>query len=157
MPKTEASIEPLGDHKHLIEVTAEWHWREFSKTTDLDFWIAARAREARNRGVPRAWVAFVNQEPVGTVSLIESNMDTRPDLTPWLAALYVLPQYRRQGIGRALVRRCEYEASEAGFSRLYLYARRARQWTYYRRLGWIDLSKEQYEGESILIMRRELE
>ncbi len=157
MPEADLNIEPLGAHKDLIEVTAEWHWREFGEGTDFDFWIAARTREARSRGVPCAWVALVETVPVGTVSLIESNMDTRPDLTPWLAALYVLPQYRRMGIGKALVRQCESEAHDAGFSRLYLYARWARQWTYYERLGWVALAREQYEGRSVLIMERDLE
>jgi hypothetical protein len=38
--------------------------------------------EARSGGVPCAWVAFWDHGPVGTVSLIVSNMDSHPELSP---------------------------------------------------------------------------
>jgi len=88
------------------------------------------------------------------VSLIESNMDTRKDLTPWLAALFVVPEHRGRGIGAALVRRCEREAALAGADRLYLYTARAIQ--YHRRLGWLVMSEEVYEDEPVTIMCKEL-
>lgn len=52
----------------------------------------AREAEARLSGIPCARVAFSGRVPVGTVSLVEHNMDTRLDLRPWLAALFVLPK-----------------------------------------------------------------
>jgi predicted N-acetyltransferase YhbS len=79
-------------------------------------------------------------------------MDTHPELTPWLAALIVLPEYRRRRIGEALVRRCEAEAGAAGFERIYLFASNAR--TYYPRLGWVPMAEDFYEGEPVVIMSR---
>jgi predicted N-acetyltransferase YhbS len=149
------TIEPLGDHRDLITVTVDWHLSQFDTGGDRDFWLDARTEEARRvDGVPCAWVAFLDGRPVGCVSLIARNMDTRPDLTPWLAALFVLPEYRDHGVGETLTRRCEREATKAGFARLFLYTSRARE--YYRRLGWLPVDEEFYEGEAVTVMMRDL-
>ena len=99
-------------------------------------------------------MAFVDGTPVGSVSLIEHNMDTRRDLTPWLAALFVLPPYRGRGIGTSLIERCESEAKAAGFDRMYLYASDARD--YYPRFGWTVIANDRYEGEAVVIMAKDL-
>ncbi|HSL11467.1 MAG TPA: GNAT family N-acetyltransferase [Actinomycetota bacterium] len=149
------TIRPLGECTDLIELTVAWHMPEFDPHGDVDFWLTARIREAREGGVPCAWVALAGPTPVGSVSLIENNMETHPQLTPWLAALFVLPEHRNQGIGRALVRHCEREASTAGFATLYLFTSTARD--YYARLGWVPiLEGEPYENVLVTVMKREL-
>lgn len=147
-------IEPLGEHPDLVTLTCEWHLAEFDPEGDMDFWLRARTEEARHDGLPCAWVAFADGEPVGSVSLVECNMDTRKDLTPWLAALFVLPEHRGRGIGAALVERCEREAALTGAIRLYLYTERAAN--YYKRLGWAVVSEETYEEERVTVMAKEL-
>ena len=77
------AIYPLGDHRDLIELTVDWHLPEFGAGGERDRWLGARREEASQRsGVPCAWVAFLDGEPVGSVSLIACNMETRQDLTP---------------------------------------------------------------------------
>jgi GNAT superfamily N-acetyltransferase len=146
-------IEPLGLHPDLVAATVVWHMTEFDPEGDEEKWRRAREAEARLSGIPCAWVAFLAEEPVGTVSLVEHNMDTRLDLRPWLAALFVLPEFRRQGIGAILVRHCEEEARSLGESYLYLYTRPAE--AYYEGLGWAVFSRELYEGERVTLMKRE--
>ena len=149
------SIRPLGEHPDLIDLTVRWHLAEFDPDGDFAFWRSARTREAKLQGVPCAWVAFVEARPVGTVSLIECNMDTHPELTPWLAALYVLPEYRNRGIGKALVHRCEREAMGVSFRRLYLFTSEARN--YYTRLGWKPfIEDEPYEDVVVSVMSKDL-
>lgn len=114
-------IEPLGLHPNLVPITVGWHMAESDPSGDVASWTRAREAEARLSGIPCAWVAFSGQVPVGTVSLIEHNMDIRLDLRPWLAALFVLPAFRHQGVGASLVRRCESETRTLGERRLYLY------------------------------------
>ena len=81
-------------------------------------------------------------------------MDTHPELTPWLAALFVLPVYRGLGIGEALVHRCEREARAAGFASMFLYASDAR--TYYPRFGWTHVAEDIYEDTQVVIMSKDL-
>ena len=148
-------IDPLCDHRDLIEHTVDWHLPEFDAGGERDRWLDARTEEASQRsGVPCAWVAFFDGEPVGSVSLIACNMETRQDLTPWLAALYVLPERRGRGVGAALTRRCEVEAEMARFDRMFLYTSRARD--YYRRLGWIRIAEDFYEGQRVTVMLKNL-
>jgi predicted N-acetyltransferase YhbS len=147
-------IEPLGLHPGLVPLTVQWHVAEFDQVGEREFWTRARQVEARLSGIPCAWIAFAGEAPVGTVSLIEHNMDTKMDLRPWLAALFVLPEYRRRGVGTSLVRRCEDEARSVGERRLYLYTLTGE--AFYERLGWSVISREQYEGEDTVVMERGL-
>jgi predicted N-acetyltransferase YhbS len=98
-------------------------------------------------------VAFVEGEPAGSVSLVQHNMDTRPELSPWLAALWVRPERRGREVGTALVRRCEEEARRLGVRRLHLFTEEASG--FYERLGWSVLSQEEYKGEPVVVMVRE--
>jgi len=70
--------------------------------------------------IPLSLLALWEGEPAGTVNLIACDSTRRPDLTPWLAALVVRPEYRGRGIGSALVRRCCDEARRLGHRELYL-------------------------------------
>ncbi len=60
--------------------------------------------------------------PIGSVCLIESDMVERLKLTPWLAALYVLPAHRKHGTGSQLVNHLLESALHAGFTSVYLSA-----------------------------------
>lgn len=151
-PPRELHIEPLGRHQRLIPVLTAWHVPGLGPEGPWNRWLEAHTREARMSGVPCAWVAFVDATPVGSVSLIEHNMDIHQELSPWLAALFVLPSHRGQGIGTALVRRCEDEAWATGASRLYLYTSTAKR--FYARLGWSTFAEDVYEGEPVTIMAR---
>jgi GNAT superfamily N-acetyltransferase len=71
----------------------------------------------------------------GTCLLVQSELAPCHPVSPWLAGLYVAPDHRRQGIGRALVRAIEEQARRRGNRRLYLYAGPASK--FYERLGWI--------------------
>lgn len=148
------TIDPLGEHRDLIALTVDWHVAEFDPGGDRAMWMRAREEEARSEGVPCAWIAFMDAEPVGSVSLIASNMETRRELTPWLAALFVLPTWRGRGIGSALMERCVVEARTSRFSTLYLHTSTAE--SYYRRRGWISIGREPYEGVEVTLMELRL-
>jgi len=61
-------------------------------------------------------LAFDNQELIGTVCLKVHDMDTRPDLSPWLAGLYVVAPWRRLGIGAKLVAVIEKKPTNSGWN-----------------------------------------
>jgi len=58
---------------------------------------------------------------LGSVSLLREDHPQIPQYSPWLASLYVRPQARGRGLGRALVQRAVAEAGAAGTGRLHLY------------------------------------
>lgn len=110
--------------------------------------------ECGQGGVPSIFVAMQASIPVGTASLIVDDMSIRPALTPWLASVFVLPEWRGKGIASALVRRVEVEAFNCGIERFYLYT--PDQQALYQRLGWQYLESLEYRGEAVTVMSRQL-
>ena len=94
--------------------------------------------------------------PAGTASLAHDDLDSRPDLTPWLAGVYVPPTLRGRGHASALVRHVEGFARAAGVGTLWLYT-----WTaapLYAGLGWVHagLEHEIKRNHQVVLMRRDL-
>jgi hypothetical protein len=96
-------IDYLADHKELIPILARWMHEEWGylypeHTIEIrERLVAERSNKDR---IPLTLVAIEDGKPVGTVCLMAHDMDTRPELTPWLASLYVEkksppPRHRR--------------------------------------------------------------
>jgi predicted N-acetyltransferase YhbS len=130
------TITHLYRHPEHVRRVARWIYDEFwtDKPDASPQWLEERLREATTDSeIPMSWLAVVDNEPAGTVNLIECDNDQRPDLSPWLAALLVLPEYRKRGIGSKLVDECVAGARRLGVKRLYLGTDIPE---YYERLGW---------------------
>jgi GNAT superfamily N-acetyltransferase len=150
-------IELLADHPWLVPVIAGWHFDEWSECypgTTRAAWTAELAGRCERDRIPTTFVALVDAEPVGSASLVLCDMDTRPDLCPWLAAVYVLPAFRRRGIATALVTHALAQARQFGVRQLYLWTDSAA--SLYSRLGWRPLAEEPYKGKPVLVMVRDL-
>ena len=146
-------IEHLGKHQPLIPVLATWTQREWGhlvpEITPEGF-ISAFENRTTVHTIPEAFVAVENTTPVGMASLIEHDMLTRMELSPWLAAVYVVPESRNSGVGSKLVQTAMQEARVLGLDRLYLFT--PDQIHFYRRLGWQALERVSYRGERVTIM-----
>ena len=91
---------------------------------------------------------------MGLVSLVLYDMDTRKDLSPWLAGLYVRPPSRSLGIASALIQALGEKARDLGYEKLFLYTHSASG--LYEKLGWEAINKEDYQGREVVIMRTAL-
>jgi GNAT superfamily N-acetyltransferase len=147
------TIELLADHPEHVETLALWHCEEDGRLGDrewLDFWRRQLRRECGRERIPIAFVALDGDAPVGHVSLVERNMDSHRELSPWLAGTLVHPSHRGKGMGTELVRHAVGRAAELGVGKLYLYTETARP--LYEGLGWAHLCDETYEGERVVVM-----
>jgi predicted N-acetyltransferase YhbS len=88
--------------------------------------------------IPTALVAHDGGRFLGTVSLIACDEETRPQYTPWIAALWVEPEHRRRGIGASLVDKASDLAFDAGAQRVHLLTRERRR-PFYEGMGWLVL------------------
>jgi len=101
------------------------------------------------------FVLVVDNVPVGTASLVNHDLSSRPDLTPWLASVLVLPPFRGKGYSAALVRRVE-EAAILSTTTLWLYTWSAEP--VYAKLGWqrVGPSRDEARGIDVVLMKRNL-
>ena len=90
-----------------------------------------------------ALVAKADGEP-GTCLLAESEIEPNHDVSPWLAGLFVVPEYRGKGVGAASVRAIEDQARQRELSRVYLYTTHAVG--FYKRLGWKVMDRTNWQG-----------
>jgi ribosomal protein S18 acetylase RimI-like enzyme len=106
-----------------------------------------RRIERTRQGQAAYWLAESGGRLLGHVFL---KFDGKPTANnyPDIEDLYVRPNFRGQGIGTALLKRCEATARGRGFAAIGLsvgadndHAREL-----YRRLGYVDVSQEPYVG-----------
>jgi predicted N-acetyltransferase YhbS len=116
------SIDHLCHHPEHIPLMAAWvhgaFWTRSGKNVDFvrDLLILADDPER----IPLSLLAQVDGVPAGTVQLIACDSKARPDLTPWLAAMFVAPEFRGRGIGLALVGRLIADANRLGCKEVFL-------------------------------------
>jgi N-acetylglutamate synthase-like GNAT family acetyltransferase len=87
--------------------------------------------------IPRFYVAVEDEKIIGTYALIRNDLNSRQDLHPWLACLYVDPAYRGKAIGSKLLEHAISETARKGYPRLYLTTDLE---GYYEKYGWSHVS-----------------
>jgi predicted N-acetyltransferase YhbS len=146
-------IELLADRPEFVPALAEWHFREWAYLRPGDS-VANRIRllheRSGRRELPITFVASSGAELLGSAMLMHHEMDTRPQYTPWLAGLFVAPEQRERGIGRALTQHVISEAEARGFARVYLFTPSAE--AFFSHLGWSILEHTRYRDTDVTIM-----
>jgi GNAT superfamily N-acetyltransferase len=99
-----------------------WHaWWTGSGVTLADYRAHLDPMVARG-GLPFALVAHDGAAYLGSVLLIENDLDARPGYAPWIAALWVDPAQRRQGVAAALIAAARAGAARLGHATCFLCA-----------------------------------
>ncbi len=116
------SVVHLCDHPEHLPLLAGWiHAAFWTRSRYGVDHVAGLLREAVDpERIPLSLLALVGEVPGGTVQLIACDSRERPDLTPWLAALFVVPEHREKGVGGILVRRLAAEADRLGCAEMFL-------------------------------------
>ena len=137
------TISDLRQRPEFLDTVADRIWQAWWRETGRPIhYISGRlARENLNADpIPFALVAHDGAEFLGTSSVITADLPERPQLTPWVAAVWVEPQARRRGVGAALVDRAARDCFALGIERAYLCARHERS-GFYQRLGWTPIER----------------
>jgi N-acetylglutamate synthase-like GNAT family acetyltransferase len=150
------SIVSTSDRPDLVEVTARWRWEEWlhGKEPFEDALKRAQRTSAMDLTIPRTLVLLVDDEPIGTASLTAHDLEERPDLTPWLAGVFVSPHARGRGHVVRLIAAVEEDARQASISTLWLYTNTAER--IYARAGWRTVETVLHDGKPFALMRRDL-
>jgi GNAT superfamily N-acetyltransferase len=150
------SLTTIAERPDLAAPVARWLWEEWGRRKGRPFerthgMIAARTARC---GLEQCFVALQDGAPVGTASLAAEDADSRPDLSPWLASVFVAPAARGRGYGRLLVTAVECAARSSGFGTLWLFTDGAAG--LYAALGWRDAGTVEDHGRTYTLMRRDL-
>lgn len=104
--------------------------------------------------VPKMFIWVDREKVIGSSAIVPCDMDSKPELKPWLASVFVKPDCRQLGIGTALVKQVMAYAREQGFAELFLFT--PDQESFYQKLGWHTVANESYHGEEVTVMRVDL-
>lgn len=129
-------IVDLREKPDLLEMVADRIWHAFwIGRADISRLRAAFATHLGPAPMPFTLVALADDRFAGTVSVIAHDADEWPDLSPWVAALWVEPGDRRGGIGATLVDEAVRRAFAQGLTRLHL-AATGHNRPFYEQRGW---------------------
>jgi GNAT superfamily N-acetyltransferase len=159
MMQPEISIDYLANCPEFIDELAQLSWKEWQEIYEqrnqtLEDSLKNYQERMNTDRLPLTLVAVNGDELVGMVSLKYHDMDTRPDLDPWLGGLLVLPEWRNHGVGTMLMHRATEEARRLKVPRLYLWTHSAER--LYRRLGWQVVERSDYFGKEAVVMQMDL-
>jgi N-acetylglutamate synthase-like GNAT family acetyltransferase len=88
----------------------------------------------------------------GSVSLLADDLPECPQLSPWLASLFVRADRRRLGLGGRLLEAAVAEARRLGVARLYLFTPHHEE--YYAARGWSLVERASASGQPVAVMCR---
>ena len=146
-------ISTLKDKPHHLRPLAQWHhaeWSYLNPHRSLDARIEEMQEDLEGKVIPTTYVAEQDGELLGSASILADDRSSHPELSPWLASVYVAEDHRKKGIGSTLVKRVMQHAQENGVKRLYLYTPDQAQ--LYAGLGWQIFSEELFNGTPVTIM-----
>lgn len=147
----------MGLHPQSIATIAQWHqneWQHISPHLTTQRRIEQYRAYRNTPSIPSCLLALANNDTAGSASIVESDLETHPQFSPWLASVYVHPNYRCQGIATQLIEQCINNARLAGAQTLYLFT--SDQSDFYRKRGWRHIESSLYHGENIDIMAFDL-
>jgi GNAT superfamily N-acetyltransferase len=136
-----------------IPTLAAWHqaqWGHLNPGSTTQERAARLSLHTGQPGIPMTLLAVEADTLLGSASLVDNDLTTHPQLTPFLASVYVAPAYRGQGIASALVSRMIEEVRQIGAAQFYLIT--PDQQRLYARLGWSSLEHVYYRGEWVTLM-----
>ena len=134
-------IHPLYAAPQHASCVTEWLWRAFGADALPRAFFASIVEHSQTPGaLPITFVAVEGEKLLGTVGLWRCDLISRQDLYPWMAALYVAPEARGQGLAGKLQQHVIGYARAQGYTELFLYSACR---DFYEHFGW------QYIGEGL--------
>jgi len=147
-------VERLLENTTFIPTVARWLYEEWGTEVvgrSLATSISSLEQDADAEGFPLTLIGKVDNEVVATASLVRSDMDCRPDLTPWMASVYVDPAHREKEYGSLICLELMQYAQSINLKELYLYTPDRR--SFYERIGWKFMNTEHERGKEVSLMK----
>ncbi len=144
----------MGNIPEALPLLAKWHhdqWGFLNPGKTLEKRMKNMQDHLAGEKIPKTFVAVKDEEILGSAAIVVSDMDDRPDLTPWLASVFVDKDKRRQGTGAKLVNKVVKYAEGIGVETLYLFTPDKEK--FYTSLGWETIEERVYHDCNVTIMK----
>ena len=131
-------IERLTNNPEIVHKVAEFLYDGFGKYNEhssIDGYYKSLMKKLEHDSISFHIVFFENNNPIGTAGMYEKwGGEETYNLTPWLGALYVVPEMRCNGVGHELFKAIEKECQKLKIYRIYLHT--PNQAKLYEKWGW---------------------
>lgn len=157
MDQMTIEISRLKPNSPELKICAAWRYEAFLKSYGYSL-LESGAQLAKLATQPddceTAVIALVDGRLAGICLLVLREFEPMHDVSPWLASLYVAPEYRKRGVAPKLVAAIEDQARKHSVTRLYLYTGDAEE--FYVKCGWSLAEQGVAGGEPYAFMIRDL-
>lgn len=124
----------IRNKTELLEEAISYFWSQWGSKSNYNFYKDCIKHSCTTESeIPRFYLAIEDNKIVGSYALLRSDLNSRQDLSPWFACLYVNPEARGKQIGELLQTHAIEESSKKGFKDLYLCTDLTE---YYERTNW---------------------
>lgn len=151
-------VDYLKNHPEYITTCAEWSyagWGKYTPQKTLKDYVTSREKYLNDNSLPLTLLAFDGAKPIGMCSLVK-NRGILLTLSPWLAGLYVLPEYRNQGIDEALERATCQKAKGMGYSKIYCFTSDIDLVPWYVKHGWKIHGTDRLHNQDVTILEKSI-
>lgn len=152
-------IQMLADCQEHIPYLAKLWYEQISKhwvpNASIERATENLLKHVNKNQLPLTLVALENSKPLGMASLRE-NDGIQPHRAPWLGILVVDPMQRGQKIGEQLIEAINGKAHVFGYERIYLLAFDPTIPSWYAKLGWMAIDKDELFGHQVSVMELKL-
>ncbi|MEJ8303970.1 GNAT family N-acetyltransferase [Saccharibacillus sacchari] len=134
-------IRDVRANQERLAEAVDYFWSRWGDESTLNFYRDCIERSCdTDADLPRFYLLTDGEKGAiaGGYALLRSDLNSRQDLCPWLACLYVEPDWRSLRLGSLLLDHAAREASAKGYDGLYLCTDLD---GYYERYGWTHIGK----------------
>ncbi|RXZ78816.1 N-acetyltransferase [Paenibacillaceae bacterium] len=111
----------IRERTELMSEAVDYFWKNWGEDSNFHFYRDCIEQSCKaGSDLPRFYLAMRDEQIIGSYALLRSELNSRQDLSPWIACLYVEPAERGKQIGALLQEHAVQQTKEIGYSRLYL-------------------------------------
>jgi GNAT superfamily N-acetyltransferase len=131
-------IHEIQDKIEYFDDAVKIFWDQWGTQSNYKFYQDCMMHSYHTESdLPRFYIAIQDKLIIGTYALLRNDLVSRQDLFPWLACLYVVPEFRGYNIGAKLLEHAIRETEKKRMKKLYLCTDLD---GYYEKCGWTHLT-----------------
>ena len=151
------NVDYLANHVKFIPTIADWYFSAFgTESSSIEKCTKIIQQRLNTTDLDICFLAFIENQIVGTVSLSANDIPKNPKMTPCISNLFVAEKYRHKGIGRYLIKYAKQKLKNMQFNKAYLYTTDESIYLWYELLGWNVIGDDIINFKKIKIMESKL-